>query len=248
MVSQAKKAFTYVGGKSALVKFYTPPPVGIKRIVEPFAGSMAYSLAHNLPALGFDTSLDLVILWKWLKNTTAKELNDINDIYTFSCSNLEPGQTLDVRDLGLDAGPSQYIRVNCAGLITGQFSKFSIHPRNKLPIEQTIKCLESFKKIDVIWDDGLKYKASGGDLLFIDPPCIESNFKKNKIHIRASDITNMIQHDVPTIFTYGNNANILFPDREWKVIYTKKYKNIRTCIPEKHTVSVSYSGMFDTLQ
>ena len=72
--------FDYYGSKNTLAKRYPAPAHGL--IVEPFAGSAAYSmywLSQNpdLRAVLVEKSQRVVDAWKWLKTATEKDLDEL---------------------------------------------------------------------------------------------------------------------------------------------------------------------------
>lgn len=69
--------FNYYGGKATLAKFYQRPRY--KKIIEPFAGSAAYSVYHlqrdkSLTALLIDKNPKVVAAWDWLRGQTRESL------------------------------------------------------------------------------------------------------------------------------------------------------------------------------
>ena len=52
------KLFRYSGNKVRLIKHYRKPSHDVKRIVEPYLGSGAYSLANDKPGLGIEINED----------------------------------------------------------------------------------------------------------------------------------------------------------------------------------------------
>ena len=76
--------FDYYGSKNQLAKRYPAPEYGL--IVEPFAGSAAYSMywLHrnpNLRAVLVEKSERVFGMWEWLKSATEKDLDELNLAY-----------------------------------------------------------------------------------------------------------------------------------------------------------------------
>ena len=72
--------FDYYGSKNMLAKMYPEPKYDL--IVEPFAGSAAYSMywLHrnpNLKAVLVEKSERVFGMWKWLKSATEKDLDNL---------------------------------------------------------------------------------------------------------------------------------------------------------------------------
>lgn len=64
--------FSYYGSKSKIVKKYPKPEYDT--IIEPFAGSAAYSMLHfNKNVILIEKNSKIVKLWDWLINTAAEE-------------------------------------------------------------------------------------------------------------------------------------------------------------------------------
>lgn len=231
------KPFRYSGNKSKYVKFYKSPPEGTKRIVEIFAGSMAYSLAHNFPALGFEINTSVVDMWNWLKQVTPQDLKDFDQTIKDEWKKIEQGGKFDIRRLALSTGPQTYARVNITGVVVGQLFAWKVYPQHNLPINDTIACLPHFGRIDVSCGDGLNYTPQEGDCLFIDPPYLgtqggyyDKTTKKNhETNIDHTGIADLIDNcKVPVIFTYGNGAQELFPQYNWQKIAERKVPKIRS--------------------
>lgn len=239
------KPFRYSGGKSRLLLNYRRPNDNIKRIVEPYLGSGIYSLSTNLPCTGFELNADVVAMWKWLQNTNAQELTDLSELV----ENSKLLKKVDVRELQLELGPQTYVRVNTAGLVTGQLTSWKIYPQHRLPIEQTIACLSRIKDMIIVHGNAIDYQHEDGDLLFIDPPYIGTlggyiqKGKKGRVdgsYIHHETIELIKRTNNPVIFTYGSNAPVLFKDFAWSLIKTIKVPNVRSGGTTDRTEWVSY--------
>ena len=68
-----KRVTRYSGNKTRLLKYYGIPVSevyatgGIKRIVEPYFGSGAFSLNQTLPAVGYEINPLLCEMYRWLQ-------------------------------------------------------------------------------------------------------------------------------------------------------------------------------------
>jgi len=123
------KLFRYSGNKTKFPKIDLPD--GTKRLVEPFCGSMGFSLQYDMPALGMDISSEIIDLLKWLKTVDEKSLDNLR-IYE--------GNRIDVRKVPeLTKEERSYLRINIASVCVGQLSSYTIYPQHKLPVDEPFK-------------------------------------------------------------------------------------------------------------
>lgn len=227
-----KSLFRYSGNKSRLLEYYKRVPMYTKRLVEPYLGSGAFLLNSSLPGLGIDINSDIIMLWTWLKTTTAKELLDLHNLVQ---ETKKQDPNFDVRVLKLPPGPELYLRINITGMYVGQLSSWSVYPQQNLPIYKTIQCLEKVRQIELIHGDATLYKHQDGDLLFIDPPYTNTfaNYKQDgksgieENYDPSSTIKLIESTNNPIIFTYGSNAKEVFPMYDWELALLKKVPNLR---------------------
>lgn len=87
--------FPYFGSKRTLAKYY-PRPV-YNRIIEPFAGSAAYSLKHFEHEVTLIEKYDVIVnIWKWLQEASTADV--------LGLPRLEPGD--DLRKI-MEPGPAR---------------------------------------------------------------------------------------------------------------------------------------------
>ena len=73
-----KPIIKWAGGKARLLDVITPTmPTTTKRIVEPFAGGAAVSMASDLPALLNDFNGEVISLYKQVKSNPKAFLNEL---------------------------------------------------------------------------------------------------------------------------------------------------------------------------
>jgi len=206
-----------------------------KRIVEPYLGAGGYIISCDKPAIGIDLNEDIITLWTWLRDeATEDRLYEIRDIVRKAVKQSKDDKP-DVRDLGLSPGEMMYVRVNITGAYVGQLSSWKIYPQHNLPINQTIPLLERLENVELIHGDADDYEERDGDLVFVDPPYIDTraNYKQGgKSGIEegydpASTIRLLRRISSPVIFTYGTNAPDVFPEFEWRVVLKKKVPRLR---------------------
>jgi site-specific DNA-adenine methylase len=240
------KLFRYCGSKTRMLKYYQQPPKGTQRVVEPYLGSGAYSLASNLPCLGYDSNSDIIEIWKWLKGVTANDLERL-DAYVRDCVNRDKNHKPDVREMILTAGEMAYTRINITGAMTGQLTSWKIYPQHKLPIQTTIDCLGRLADIETENRDALSYQHKDGDMLFIDPPYLGTKagyVEKGKANHESTydpECTRKLieSTDNPIILTYGDGASQIFPEYDWQCVATRMVPNLRNggTVPRNEFVS-----------
>jgi site-specific DNA-adenine methylase len=240
------KPFKYSGCKTKLLSLYRRPPQGTLRIVEPYLGTGAYGLSTELPCLGYETSTEVVSLWKWLQSTTQTELHELEFLLAEARSKEEKP---DIREFKLDLGRQTYLRLNVASVITGQLKSWKAYPKHKLPIRDTIACLERMKDFEVVHATANNYVHRDGDMLFVDPPYVgtDGGYISNESKqdhgflYRPQDTIRLISSTKnPVIFTYGNGAPDVFPEYEWAPVKKMKVPNIKKGGSVERTEWVSY--------
>lgn len=229
------KLFKYSGNKEKLTKLYQlPPDYKVKRIIEPYLGSGAFSLNCGIeaPTLGYEINEDLYAMWQWLKGVSESELLELNK-YLEELKSKE--EKPDLKGRGLELGPLTYLRVNVCSVVVGQLSSWKVYPQHKLPVSKTIECLPRLKDFEVVLGSGENFSDRCGDLVFIDPPYVDTsanyksaNNKKIEIQYRPENTKDLVARlSSPIIFTYGSNAKEVFPEYDWQLVKTIKVPNMR---------------------
>lgn len=223
------KAFRYSGSKDKIISLLRPIPSYVTQIIEPFAGSLSFSLNSGRPFLAWDTSKELISLWKWLKVSTPQDL--------LALKQYEGMQKVDVRSLPICTEAKTYLRINIASVMTGQLSSWSIYPQHRLPIDKTLEALPMIKKGSYYCGNAAVLtfadKTETGSLLFLDPPYINTrgNYSdKNSGDLQAIEtVKSLVKafRDHPIILTYGDGAEEVFPDYSWETILVRKVPNLR---------------------
>lgn len=223
--STIERPFHYSGNKKILLQKCTFDIPECKRVVEPFMGSACFAISLGKPWYGIDSNPNIVLLMEWLKTVDEYTLWDLKKY---------EGKRVSTKDIPEEDVVKTYVRINISGAYVGQLSSWIIYEQHKLPIIQTVRCLPSIRKGSFYCGDALSYTPEDGDLVFIDPPYINTSAnyidKKGKSHDYCSPsmISEFVKSlDVPWIFTYGNGAPEIFPDFDWKEVYTRRVPNIR---------------------
>jgi len=240
------KPFKYSGCKTKLLRLYKRPPTGTLRIVEPYLGTGAYGISTDLPCLGYEISAEIVALWKWLQSTTTAELQELESLLSEIRTREEKP---DIRELKLDLGRQTYLRLNVASVVTGQLKSWRAYPQHRLPISDTLLCLDRMRQFEVVQASANSYLHREGDMLFVDPPYVgtdggyvskESRQDHGSLY-RPSDTVSLISSTTnPVIFTYGNGAPEVFPEYEWAPVKKMKVPNIKKGGSVERTEWVSY--------
>jgi site-specific DNA-adenine methylase len=241
------RLFRYSGNKAKLLPLYRAIPHGVKRVVEPYLGSGAFSINASVPAIGYEINSDLCAMWNWLKSASTQDLQDLNALVEDWKKRTEKP---DVRDMRLDLGRQTYVRVNCCSVVVGQLSSWKVYPQHFLPIEETLKCLPRLKDITVIHGRGETHVPQDGDLLFVDPPYVgtvgnyvEKGGKNIEGAYKPQDTSDFLQRvSCPVIFTYGSNAREIFPQFTWELVKTVKVPNMRKGGTVDRTEWVAYTN------
>ncbi len=216
-------------------------PTNYTSVFEPYAGSMAFSLNQDKPAVGIEINADLCAMWHWLQKSTAQDLIDLNN----NLLNGSNGQKVDLRQIAqqfnLCTGQLTYLRVNVSGVYTGQLNSWLYYPQHKLPIAKTTQCLPLLQNITIVNADisTYNYKFTGGELVFVDPPYVNTKagyicksskqtFETKTYNPQSTiDLINSAKLAGCTVlFTYGDGASTLFPQYNWTPLFTRKVPNI----------------------
>lgn len=230
--------FRYSGSKKRFISKLPAPPKGTRRIVEPFAGSLAYSV-HYKPkrAIGYEVNTDVAELWRWLREeaTTERLLEFEDEVRALP-------DKYDLRELDTEPALRTLARLHTASVMVGQLSSWRHYAQHRVDfsgiadelswIQSAVKLRErSFersKKLDGEWRE----KRT---LFFIDPPYLgtSGNYKDktsraNRDLIDVSAVAKFCAKlRAPAIFTYGDDAVEAFPMFEWQVFAERRVPNIR---------------------
>lgn len=233
MKKEEFKPFCYSGNKTRLLHLYRQLPEDTKRIVEPFAGSLVFSLQYDLPILAADNDERLVNLFLWLKSINEYELVKLHKWYMSKTENF------DIRDIHfLNENQKNYIRLNAGSKITGFITKHKIYRDcKKINIDKTIKCLDKIKNLlEIKHCDFSELELKDGDIVFLDPPYIGSGYlySNKKIDNLVTKIPEFISKypNIKFIFTHGDDSKELFPQYNWefltRITFTKSQKDVST--------------------
>jgi len=157
------KITRYSGSKTRLLKFLPQPPEGTRRIVEPYAGSLAYSLNSGLPFLAYEINPKVAAMYDWLRYQTSSSIAALP----------EPIEKVDIRSYGWSEGQNTYYQLNGCSTMLGQLSSWTFYPQHNLPKEKTVQALSYLANGEVVCGDCHElYDYRKEDFLFVDPPYV----------------------------------------------------------------------------
>jgi len=206
-------------------------------MVEPFAGSLAYSIHYAKPRIVAAEANPLVRdLWRWLRDVaTSKDLDRIES--------LKPQEKIDARvwaknhDLGEAA--TTLVRLQISGAYVGQLSSWVLYPQHSLGLQEFRNRLDYIKRSlapvrdDFRHPDILAATAQPGAFAFVDPPYLDTsaNYKsKGQDHggMTPKDVEDFVLSlTCPTLVTYGDGCQETFPRLTWTKAVTRKVPILR---------------------
>lgn len=226
-------AFRYSGSKARLLRFLPPPPSKI-HIIEPFAGSLSYSLEYAPFAITAAEANPLIAeLWHYLRETTPERLRWIET--------LKPSEKTDAyvwgNKYGLREPEITLTRLTISGAYVGQLSSRVLYPQHNLTFARIIERLSFIKNVNLFLTNDFSLTISRSSLpyttAFVDPPYLDTsaNYKsKKKDHgvIIAAEISDFVRTlKCPVLFTYGEGAPEVFPDFVWTIATRRKVPILR---------------------
>jgi site-specific DNA-adenine methylase len=221
-------SFRYSGAKKRMLKYLPIPLKGTMQIIEPFAGSLSYSLNYKPKSIiGADSNLLIRELWDYLTHSFTLEKVD-------NILQRRPTNNIDLRNIY--SGPElTLMRLQTSGVYVGQLSSYIHYAQHKSGIKKLFNELESCNLKDTLhplFNDFKQTFNLTNDLntiCFLDPPYnkTSANYIGNQ-SVNYRDIQDyFISCKCPIFMTYGDGAKDIFPKLTWETLTTRKVPNIR---------------------
>jgi len=212
--------FRYSGSKARTLKRY-PIVCNASTIVEPFAGSAAFSMTHlDKKIILCEADLRINSLWHYLKSVPKDRLHWLMSAKTAEGTDVRniPGLTDDERIL---------IRLYTCGVYTGTLSCYKIY-HHGFNLQKFIDA--DFSNVTVLSDYTEAAQYDGPDtFMFIDPPYhgTRSNVYDSSLDYRAVEDF-ILSLQCPYIVTYGEGCREVFPRLDWRLAFVKHVPKIKT--------------------
>ncbi len=230
------KVFRYSGSKRRILKYLPAPPFGTSLIVEPFAGSLAFSMKYRPTRILAAEANPLVRgLLEWLRHTATGE--GLRRLQT-----LRVTEKVDAFDWGNRHGLSEpeitLLRLMTSGAYVGQLSSCVLYPQHSLKLESLIEDLPYLQGalMPVLSDyrEVLTHREWNRAFALVDPPYLgtKANYKGDGDHggMVPGEVGNFIQQLrslAQVLVTYGDGAQETFSDLAWQKAVTRKVPILR---------------------
>lgn len=227
----------YSGNKRSMLKHLPAPPAGTETIVEPFAGSMAYSLGYRpRQVILAEGNEDVRELWNWVVSPFGCSVQQLTDLEA-----AKPTEKVDIRTIGLIKPAETLMRLSISGVYTGQLSSYIAYPQHKFDLTRVKESLPYLQNsVDKLVRSDFRDTVDEKGLFFIDPPYlgtkgnyIDKTAKKDRtkgftVQELSEFVTKVRDAGNPVLFTYGDDAPEKFPEFNWTLAKIKKVPKIRT--------------------
>lgn len=227
----------YSGSKRRILKHLPAPPLDRTLLIEPFAGSLAYSIHYQRPTIVAAEANPLVReLWNWLQSSAVTA--DIQKL-----EGLKPVDKVDARDWarrhGLNEPQTTLLRLQISGAYVGQLSSWILYPQHSLGMEAFKENLSYVKRAlrpvrdDFRHPDIQAAAREPGAFAFVDPPYLDTsaNYKSaGKDHggLDPKAVEDFVLGlPCPVLMTYGDGAQETFPRLAWTKAVTRKVPILR---------------------
>lgn len=224
----------YSGSKARLLKHLPLLLPSTSTIVEPFAGSLAFALAHQPASIVAAEANPLVReLWEYLRSEATDERLAFLET-------LRPTEKVDAFEWAqryeLTAPETTLIRLQISGAYVGQLSSRVLYPQHTLSLKAERSLLSYIQRalkpvrtsFELCQDEDRE-----GAVFFIDPPFLgtSANYKAPGKDFGGLDAKSLedwvLSLKCPVLFTYGDGAQDTFPSLVWKKAVTRKVPILR---------------------
>lgn len=230
-------SFAYIGNKRKQLP-YLPVYRNAKLIVEPFAGSAAYSIRNYanpplsaIPWYCADVDVDVRMLHLYLRRVSVQRLLWLNSL---TWNKGEDLHQYAIR-MGLSIEEKYFMAISIGGLYAGAaaYKMYDLHKlnidKNLLPFVHRFRALAG---VHADFRDTLRY-AKPGSVFFIDPPYLETapRYSTAVDTLEPKDIAAFVMRaavmGATVIFTYGNFAQTYYPQFNWIPIHHRSVSAAR---------------------
>jgi len=215
----ASVSFPWIGSKSRYLPILPRPPAGVTTIVEPFAGSLSYSIGHRPRRIIAADADELVReLWDWLRTTATRQ--DIERL-----ARTAAGQRVDVDTLGLSAPERALLSLYRGGLVKGNLRQKTLYANARVTVAPLVALLplarRSLEPLRQDFRDTTDIDDSES-LFFIDPPYSNTvdGYRAAWFTTLRTDLEALVRtrKRSPIIVTFGNHAQALWPNWPWRAM------------------------------
>ena len=229
--------FRYSGSKKRIIKHLPTPPLFTQHIVEPFAGSLAYSVHYAAAKVTAAEANPLVRgLWEYLRtDATPERLRWLEGV--------KPAEKTDAREIAkqfdLSEAETTLIRLQISGAYVGQLSSWVLYPQHRLNLSPLADLFPYIKRslgpLAADFESITPEVFGERTLAFVDPPYLntKANYKgkgtkKDHGGLDPACVTSFVKRfKCPVLFTYGDGAQETFPDFEWRKAVVRKVPILR---------------------
>jgi len=219
--------FPYSGSKARLIKHLPAPPEGTTTIIEPFAGSLAYSMHYRPQRLiCAEASPDVRRLLRYLSERFEPRLRYLESL---------PIERVTINVFaekhGLSEAEQTLVRLFTSGAYKGQLSSKILYPQHKMKLDHdTIDYFASLGRESFLMADDFRrvYDLPSDDTTwtFIDPPYMgtKANYAKGCGNMDAAAVMRLTEGRRGIMTYHDPDA---FPALEWQVACVRKVPNMR---------------------
>jgi site-specific DNA-adenine methylase len=212
------------------LKFLPKPTEKVKTIIEPFAGSLAYSMFYGKPrVVGAEANPLMFNLWEWLR--TAAEVTDLDKL-----QQIHGPEKVDIRNIDLLEPERTLLQLQVCGAYVGTLCTYVTYPKHSIGLKKLKEALPYIKRsLAPMVQDYRQVDVSEKDsIVFIDPPYLSSSwdYKKKKaghdVLITPEEVEDFaLSLTQPVVFSYGTGAAETFPRLEWRKLVDVKVPILR---------------------
>jgi site-specific DNA-adenine methylase len=226
--------FRYSGSKKRLLKHLPGPHFGNTTIVEPFAGSLAYSMSYRPPRNLIAAEANPLVrgLLEWLRQEATEErLTELEALRA------DLKDKVNLISLGLPEPETTLLRLMTSGAYVGQLSSKVHYAQHSFKLGGLKDDLPYLRRtLRPLFEDFLQCEEACNQpntMAFVDPPYLgtEGNYKsKGKDHggLDAKAVQAFVLRlKCPVLMTYGDGCQETFPALTWEKAVTRKVPILR---------------------